>query len=182
MAKIPDPQAGTDKQFQESADADLANAQATAATQAAQSAAGDGLAVEKAKSSPKKKSILGIPEENVISWVPADFPPAVHEVITNAAKQRGVKIGDMLKGYLTDALRAHYPALQADAAMYTPAAKSAGGITVKGKKFADMTEEEQVAAAMTNLQKQEAALEKAKALIAQARERAAAAKNGSATV
>ena len=93
--------------------------------------------VEEKTTSPSAKASRGIAEDQVTTWVDLNLDVAGHEMVSRAAKHRGVKIsamlGKLLKAALTDAA---WASIKADAAKYVPPTRSIG------KAMEDMDEAE----------------------------------------
>ena len=99
--------------------------------------------------SAKAKSSLGIPEENIITWIPFHSDPTTNKMLNNAAKHRDVKVAMMLVNILRDAITGDVlESLKKDADDYETSRPVPGA---KGKRIDEMSEDEVAA----ELKKQE---------------------------
>jgi len=138
---------------------------AAAAAHAATNGAAPAAATEK-KLSPKNKITRGIPADWKTTYVDFNQKPEDNETINRAAKQRGVKVGDLLRGILDKAVAAEWAAIQEDASKYVP--------TTSGKPRSKVNVDEMTPEAAEKYAKQQEAV--ANAAMARAKEAAAKAK------
>ena len=129
------------------------------------------------KLSPKNKKTRGVDENTKTTYVPLDMSIEDNNIIHKAAKAKNVKVGELLGAYLQLAIKHNWENIVAEAESYIP---SAGASKPSIKKIEDMNVDE----AQEYIQKLEKqaqaaqdrarlAAEKAKALVAAARARAA---------
>lgn len=157
-----------------------------AAAQDAQ-AAGEGQAAattegaEIKKLSPKHKQSRGVDPNFVTTWVPYDTTKEENERLNKVAKQRKVKIADLLQGCLKAALDSYKAQFDADAAAWDADPDHAKKAGKPSKPIAEMTAEELAAfqAKQTSaVDKAQKATERAKQMLEEAKARAAALQTG----
>ena len=96
--------------------AEVAQGQATEATPVQVNMRGDVIKVPvipasaqkpvkaKPEHSPKAKSSLGVPEENIITWVHVDNTPAFNETLQKVARARDCKVVDIYRGIIKEVM------------------------------------------------------------------------------
>lgn len=125
------------------------------------------------KLSPKAKSVLGIPEDMSICWIPFPLNDEDDKTVAHVAKLRDVKKYAVLSNILGDALLSHIEELREEAKAYVPTTATRTGKS--RKKVEDMTQEELDNNLKAAQKRIEAAQAKAAALMAAAKARSAAA-------
>lgn len=125
------------------------------------------------KLSPKNKISRGVDPDTKTTWVPFNATPEENLRLRKVAAVRKVKVADLLAEVLIGGVKQYKDVFDADEAKYVGPATTT---LTRAKKIEGMTPEELEKFGMSEVEKAQARVDAAKALIAQAKAKAEAAK------